>query len=184
MMNYQIIKTARLNLIPFTQELISTSYINWLNDPTVVRFSRQRFVNHSYETCLDFLNSFENSNSLFLAIIMDETREHIGNITTQTDMLNKVSDLQILIGPKENWGAGFATEAWQGLMDYLLKYTDIEIITGGCMEENIAMIKIMEKTGMRPYYIREKYFKTKSGRSSSVHFYKTKEKQNFKLKIK
>ena len=47
---------------------ITKSYINWLNDAEVVRYSNQRFTNHTYESCVRYLSSFTETDNYFLNI--------------------------------------------------------------------------------------------------------------------
>ena len=48
---------------------------------------------------------------------------------------------------EEYWGRGIATEAARLLTDYLLRQTDIEIITASTMAENRASANVLRKNG-------------------------------------
>jgi RimJ/RimL family protein N-acetyltransferase len=43
--------TRRLRLRPFQAADINDTYLGWLNDPEVTRFSNQRFHQHTAESC-------------------------------------------------------------------------------------------------------------------------------------
>ena len=170
MAKLRTILTARTKITPFTLEEIHPEYIGWLNDPETVKFSRQRFTSHDRESCIDFFNRIEDSPNFFSAIF-DSDEKHIGNISVSNDLENQVSDMSILIGCKSRWGKGYGNEAWSAVMEELFKL-GVRIITGGCMAKNASMIRVMKKSGMKLYFVREKYFLLDGEYVDSVHYYK------------
>src|SRR4051812_31923721 len=94
----QCISGSRFLLRPFAENMITDAYIGWLNDPDLMRFSRQRRRMHTVESCREYLKSFENSASFFWSAHSAETGTHIGNLSAYVDTDNKVADLAILIG--------------------------------------------------------------------------------------
>jgi hypothetical protein len=60
----------KVSLQPFTLEDITEEYIGWLNDKIVVQWSNQRFKQHSKKTAQDYLNSFRETENLFLAFAL------------------------------------------------------------------------------------------------------------------
>lgn len=143
------IETERLLITTFTENLLTEKYVAWLNDPTVVRNSRQRHKGHTLEECRHYFLSFSRSDNLFLSITLKEgSKDHIGNLTVTMDRINSVADIAILIGDKSAWGNGYGFEAWQALSQWLLRRMGIRKVTGGCYASNEPMIKIMKKAGM------------------------------------
>lgn len=152
-----MIKSERLFLVPFREEFIQDRYLGWLNNSDLMRFSEQRYLKHTRESCLNYLNSFIGTEHLYLAIFDLETKEHIGNINAYIDSRNQIADMGILIGGQGNKkGLGF--EAWGALMSYLFLEKNIRKITAGTMEKNIPMLKIMEKSHMITEGVRRKQF--------------------------
>lgn len=171
MADLPILKTARTTIVPFNETFISPRYIGWLNDPDITRFSRQRHRRHDEESCREYFSSFKNSNNHFSAIVSDDqTRGHIGNLSTIVDGDNGVADLAILIGEKGVWGQGYGQEVWRAALAALLALPGIRLVTGGCLSENLPMRRIMEKTGMTPYYTRRGYFVWNDHPVDSVHY--------------
>jgi len=143
------LKTARLSLVPFGPNLVSQEYINWLNDQEVTRFSRQRFTEHTRDSCLEYLASFENCPSCLWAIC--ETYKgfgHIGNISSAVDIDNNSADLGILIGNKNAWGCGYGAEAWAAVITFLFEKRGILTITAGTRADNIPMLRLATRVGM------------------------------------
>lgn len=154
-----IISGQALSLNPFSRYLISARYIGWLSDPILMQYSRQRFLTHSVASCEAFANSFDNSPSFFWAIIAkDPALGHIGNLTANVDVHNRVADLTIMIGERNAQGKGLGLEAWQLAMNYLVEHAGIRKIAAGTMAVNIPMIKIMQKTGMFEDGLRRRHF--------------------------
>ena len=62
------ILTKRLHLQTFQNKNISDTYLSWLNDPVVTRYSNQRFCRHTYESSETYLKSFVGTSNSFLLI--------------------------------------------------------------------------------------------------------------------
>ena len=145
-------KKNSIRLIKFTQKFITLSYINWLNDKMLMQYSENRHINHDIKSCKKYLGSFRNTDNKFFAVIDSKNFEFVGTITAIVDNKNKTADIGILIG-KPNNGYGFL--AWKAIMNFLYK-KKIRKITGGCMINNIAMLKIFKKSKMNLEYIKKK----------------------------
>lgn len=145
---------GRIHLVPFHQGFITERYVSWLNDPDVVRLSDQRFRKHTLESCKDYFMSYENTPNWFWGIETIEDKQHIGNINAYVDTLHSVADIGIVVGEKEYWGKGIATEAYRLAIDFLFLDIKIRKITVGTLSVNTGMIHVMEKLGLKPDGIR------------------------------
>lgn len=138
----------RVCLKPFTLADISDDYVSWLNDPQVVRYSNQRFLRHSLESCQAYFHGFEKTENLFLKIARKEDGACLGTMTAYVSPHHGTADMGILIGPASARGCGIGQEAWNLLLGWLLSCEGIRKVTAGAMRSNIAMVKIMEQAGM------------------------------------
>ncbi len=143
-------ESARLRLRNMTAEDITPTYVGWLGDPEVVRYSNQRFVTHSIESCRTYLSSFDDGPNLFLAIRLRDTDQMIGTMTAYIAPQHHTADLGIMIGDRTQSGKGHGIEAWSTLMRYLLDQHAIRKVTGGTVAANAAMVRVMERSGMQP----------------------------------
>jgi ribosomal-protein-alanine N-acetyltransferase len=132
----------------FTESDITATYLAWLHDKEALRFSNQRFREHSPETCLSYLRSFDHSSNLFLAVISNETQTMVGTMTAYIQEPHSTADMGILIGDRSTWGKGFGSDAWISLLNFLLTERKIRKVTGGTLSGNKGMISIMERSGM------------------------------------
>lgn len=134
---------------PFGPELITGEYLGWLNDKSLMRYSRQRLVDHTRESSLDYLRSFEGSPNKFWAIYRRADRLHIGTMTAYIDRAAGSADIGILVGHAEARGQGFGREAWGLAMDYLFRMEGVEKVTGGTSALNAAMVRVFHHWQMR-----------------------------------
>jgi len=140
---------STVELRAFGPELITGEYLRWLNDRSHMRYSRQRLVDHTRETSLAYLRSFEGSANKFWAIYRQVDRLHIGTMTAYVDRAAGSADIGILVGHPEARGKGFGREAWGLAMDYLFRVEGVEKVTGGTSALNAAMVRVFHDWQMR-----------------------------------
>jgi len=145
----------KILLLKFEERFITSEYIGWLNNKSLMQFSEQRHNNHTIKTCKDYYRSFSNSDNLLYAILNAKTNEHVGNINAYIDSSNKVADMGIIIG-KTRCGYGYL--AWKEMIRILLLKKRMRKITAGAMAINKPMIKIFKKSGMEYEYTKTKHF--------------------------
>jgi hypothetical protein len=96
-----VLETARLKLVPFTENYLTERYVSWLNDAAVVRYSEQRHRTHSVESRRAYMRSFEGLPDYFWAIVArDQAVGHLGNMAILIDAPNLLADVTTL-----NWRA-------------------------------------------------------------------------------
>jgi len=144
-----LIETPRLRITPFSEKYLIPRYVDWLNDPMVVRYSEQRHMKHTLESCRQYWQSFSDSPHIFWAMTAIEPfLSHIGNMNAHIDTANSVADVGILIGERNVWRKGYGLEAWVAVCNYLLHDVGIRKVTAGTIATNKGMMRIMEKAGM------------------------------------
>lgn len=125
-------------------------YLGWLADPIVnayleVRFSPPRSVS-DLATFITDIN--QSSHTLMLGIFLQENSRHIGNIKLgPIDWNHRVGDIGFLIGDKEVWGKGYASNAIALLSDYAFTYLGLAKLTAGCYAENEGSRRALLKAG-------------------------------------
>lgn len=143
------IETKRLVISPFNENFLTNRYVEWLNDSENMRYSEQRFFEHTLESCRLFMESFDSSQNLFYAIVeKKEGLGHIGNLTVYVDNNNGIADISIMIGERSVLRKGLGFESFSCMCFFLLEQPGIRKITAGTMSVNSGMLRIMEKNGM------------------------------------
>lgn len=161
---------SQVVLADFRLKDISRMYLGWLNDSEVVRFSRQRFRRHGYVSSIKYFLGFPPPPSRFFLIREISSGQAVGTLTVYVDQKNSVADIGIMIGEKSLWGTGLGFDAWVTALSNVQKSMAVRKVTGGCLSENVAMIRIMESSGMVLEAIREQH-EVFEGRPVDVHFY-------------
>jgi len=142
------IKSNELVIDLFDENDINDEYVSWLNDPEVVKFSNQRFKQHSIDSCLNYAKTFENTQNLFVKISTINDLKMVGTMTVYINEYHKTADIGIMVGDKSQWGKGVGKQAWQMMIDWLKSLKTYRKITAGTMNCNIGMLKVMESCGM------------------------------------
>jgi RimJ/RimL family protein N-acetyltransferase len=120
---------------------------SWLNNKTTVRYSEQRHMIHTAITQLQYIRSFiEHPSNILREIRLDGNL--IGTISAYIDKHNRIADVGILIGHGFQ-GKGYGYEAWSMFCKNLFENGDMRRIEGGCMANNLPMIKLFRKYGMK-----------------------------------
>lgn len=139
-----------VELRSFSLSNLTDTYIGWLCDQHLMRYSNQRFSTHTPASCRAYLASFDNTDNLFLAIYYKG--EFVGTMTAYRSTVHGTADIGILVSPSVQ-GQGLGLDAWSTLMNHLLM-TGTRKVTGGTLRCNQAMVKIMQSSGMHPDGIR------------------------------
>jgi ribosomal-protein-alanine N-acetyltransferase len=125
------------------------TYYRWMNDPEVTRFLESRFFPQSVEGLRQYVNErLGDRNNVFLAIVLRDGHRHIGNIKLgPIDWIHRRGDIGLLIGEKDCWGRGYATEAIRLLTDYAFATLNLRKLTAGAYAANEGSARAFEKVG-------------------------------------
>lgn len=141
--------TKRLGLRLLNEEDIDGNYLNWFNDFEVCRYnSHYRFPKTKDELQSYIQEVNRNRDILVFAIVDINSQTHIGNISLQEiNYIDGSAELAFLIGEKEFWGKGYATEAAEILMNHAFFQLNLNRLYLGTADDNIRMQKLAEKLG-------------------------------------
>lgn len=149
---------------------ISSDYINWMNDPEVVRFTEQKFMKTSKSDITRYLHEMENSPTDLLFGIYNDIK-HIGTIKLGAiNFFHKTASLSYLIGAKEYWGKGIASCAISEMINIGFSGLQLEKINAGVYANNIASVRVLEKNGFELEGIRKSQFKFENERINGLLF--------------
>jgi len=124
-------------------------YVKWMNDPVVTRFLESRFTPYSSEE-LEYYILAQRSNVAisFLAIEEIESGRHIGTLKIGPQQpVHGTADIGLIIGAKDCWGKGYATEAIG--LGVELAFTELSIrkLIAGYYSNNNATERIFSRNG-------------------------------------
>ena len=130
----------------------SSEYLSWLSDNTINAFLEIRFnVPDSLDELEEFImRSEESLDSLLLGIFLKEDDRHIGNIKLGSiNSHHKTADVGFLIGDKEQWGNGYASQSITLISRYGFRQLGLEKITAGAYAANRGSQKALLKAGFK-----------------------------------
>ena len=164
------LRGQKVFLRPFLASDITPEYVSWLNDPDVVRYSNQRFIEHTLSSCHAYWESFHNTPNLFVSVRCLENDSAIGTMTGYVSLPHQTVDIGILIGRKSVWGSGMGQDAWDTLLTWFIGQQGIRKVTAGTLGCNKAMLRVMERSGMHCEAIRPKH-ELLDGKPEDIHYY-------------
>jgi len=156
----------------FKKENITDTYLGWLNDPVTTRYSNQRFLRHTLQTSIAYLQSFEGTENHFLTISLKANKKYVGTMSAYISSAHETADIGVMIGDKTSWGLGVGGDAWATLLSFLLNTVRLRKVTGGAVASNRGMVKIMSKSGMMPDGVRVAQELINGKAEDIVHFAK------------
>ena len=135
-----LLKVLRLNDV-------SESYVEWLNDYEVTKFTEQKYFRHTLESTKTFVSQKDDSESdLLFGIFFDGT--HIGNIKLGPIKFEYMSaEVSYFIGEKEFWGKGIASKCLETVVHYAVTELGLKKVNAGYYENNIGSAKVLQKCG-------------------------------------
>jgi RimJ/RimL family protein N-acetyltransferase len=143
------IETDRLYLRPLTDEDCSDEYVSWLNDPLVNRFLETRHVAQNMDTVREFVKRVsDRDDEHLLGMFLRQSDRHIGNIKLGPIMkYHPVADVSLLIGARDCWGQGYATETIDALSRHAFKTWGLRKLSAGMYAANQASCRAFLKVG-------------------------------------
>lgn len=150
-MKAPVIQTQRLVIRPF-QESDAQLWQVWDIDPVVQAYmpepvNKPQDITEHYryiQECQDEADGY------YWSIANLQTDSAIGIVAlTELNQHHKLAELGIVIGDKDLWGKGFATEAIKAVAEHAFAQLDIERISAQTEAGNDGIVKVLEKVGFK-----------------------------------
>lgn len=161
--------TGRLVLRTLTVADATERYLGWMQDPETTRFLESRLVDHSLGSLADYITSCNDSpTSLLLGICLADGT-HVGNIKLgPIDPYHLHAAVGLLIGERDVWGKGYATEAIAGLTAHAFREVGLEKLYAGCYGSNVGSARAFVKAGWVEEGRNRAYWRSDGGREDNV----------------
>jgi len=126
---------------------VSSSYVRWLNNKEIVKYTEQRHFKHNSRSVKKFVSEKYKSNKDFLFGIYYKNK-HVGNIKLgPLNERQKKSDISYIIGYKKFWNKGIASKSIDLISEFAFKTLKLKILRAGAYLENPGSIKVLKKNG-------------------------------------
>jgi [ribosomal protein S5]-alanine N-acetyltransferase len=128
---------------------VNDNYYRWMNDPEVTQFLETRYLPRSLENIKGFVSVMDGkAEEIFLAICLKDDNRHIGNIKLgPMEWIHRVASISLLIGEKDCWGKGYATEAICLVCRLAFERLNLRKVKAGVYATNQGSIRAFHKVG-------------------------------------
>lgn len=170
----------------FLEELrvdyLSDNYINWMKDREVTKYLTGGSKDYTVQELKEYVNKMNESKTDFLlGIFLKDGKAHIGNIKIGCiDSVYKFGNLGLLIGDKDMWGKGLATEAIILATKYAFDKLKLNKLKAGIIIENKGSHKAFLKAGYREVEIIKNYISLNGNNADVILVEKCREEVNAK----
>lgn len=150
----------RLYLRQVRQSDADERYERWMNDPEITRYLETRFARH---TVPDLRSYVETTNAdpanFFFAVVLNDGDRHIGNIKLgPVNPHHRLGDLGLIIGEKDCWGNGYASEAIELITRFAFEQLNLHKVTASCYANNAGSARAFQKVGFIVEAVRPAHF--------------------------
>jgi [ribosomal protein S5]-alanine N-acetyltransferase len=132
------IKGTNIFLRILSTKDVNQDYVDWMNDMDVVDFLDSKWKSFILDDLIEYVQKMNNSHNNFLFGIFDsKTKKHIGNIKIgNINFINRHGSIGIIIGNKDYWGKGVATEAIELVTKCAFEDLNLHKVTAGMYAVN------------------------------------------------
>jgi len=142
-------------LVPFDEShLNNPDYFKWLTDIEVVKYiGRDEYLKPiRFEVVREYVEGLWKSDYCsFFAVCQSEEKKFIGTIKVNYvdvfGLMTRTADIGIMIGDRDYWGRGLATDAIFAICKYAFSVLGARKLTAGGVSANIGVIKAFMKVG-------------------------------------
>jgi RimJ/RimL family protein N-acetyltransferase len=161
--------SKRLVLRTLTVADATERYLGWMRDPEATRFLESRLVDHDLGSLREFiLTSNDSPASLLLAICLADGT-HVGNIKLgPIDPYHQHASIGLLIGERDQWGKGYATEAIVAVTDHAFREIGLEKLYAGCYASNVGSARAFLNAGWTEEGRNRAHWRSGDGREDNV----------------
>lgn len=123
-------------------------YVSWLNSKEVNQYTESRFAVHTIASTRAFIEDVTNEHNYAFAIIDNASGLHVGNIKIGSiDPRYRNADLGLIIGERDFWGKGIATQAIEMCVDFGFDSLGLHRLWAGVYAPNVGSSKAFLKAG-------------------------------------
>ena len=139
----------RLVLRELEPDDVGPRYAAWMNDPEITRFLETKPGSHTELSLRAYVEQVRaDPSSHLFAIVLREDGRHIGNIKLGPVVADHGrADIGLVIGERDSWGHGYATEAIAALSAWAFACLGLEKLTAGAYDVNVGSVRAFQRAG-------------------------------------
>ena len=127
---------------------ITKSYVKWMNDYEVVKYTEQKLKKHTLANVKKFVKEkiYSPTEFLYGIFIYNKKKIHIGNLKIgPINKIHQTAEISYLIGEKRYWKAGIGSQAVKKAIEISKKKYKLKKLIAGCYDVNKGSIKVLKK---------------------------------------
>ena len=147
--NLKLIVNSNIFIRVISKKDVSLTYLNWLKNDEIMKFTEQNNKNHTLESTNKFVEEKLQSKFDFLFGIF-LYNNHLGNIKLgPIDWEKGEAQISFFLGEKKFWGKGIMSKVIKTLLSFAFQTLKLIEIKAGYDKKNIASAKIFEKCNFK-----------------------------------
>ncbi len=140
------LRSDRIILSKFTKDNITEEYLGWLNDPQVNRY----LCTGRFPVVREDIGFYTGEKNFLFSVNVDNT--YIGTISLHNiDWIVRKGEVGYMLGNKNYWGKGVATEIVQLVTNYGFNRLNLNKLYAGVVDGNVGSSKALLKNGYKEY---------------------------------
>ncbi len=132
-----------------TMKDLSISWIKWLNDKEVNKFSKKKNKIHTYQSQKKYLKETLADNSKLLFMLIYQKKKVGTLLISKISKTNKHCEISYLLGEKKLWNKGLGTKFINSIIRYILKKMKFNKIYAGVRSDNSSSQKILKNNNFK-----------------------------------
>ena len=143
--------SSNIELKELNRRLISETYINWMKNKEILKYTEMRFHKNTKKKIIKFVDEKKKSKIEYLyGIFYGKKKIHIGNIKLgPINNIHKYAEISYIIGNLEFQNQGFATQAINKILILAKTKFKLRKIIAGVYSLNHASIKVLKKNNFK-----------------------------------
>jgi [ribosomal protein S5]-alanine N-acetyltransferase len=147
MLAEQTLTLDRVSISPLLAEHVNETYVSWLNDPEVTKYTETTGLN-TLQSVRAYVETALSARNAVMWRILCDADHHVGNIRlSNLSTLHQRAEVALMIGDRNFWGQGLATSAIRLITDYGFDHLHLRKLSAGVVEPNRASSRAFEKAG-------------------------------------
>lgn len=124
-------------------------YESWLNDQELTKYMSSGNFPITIEGVKNYIIAcIKSKEDLLLGIFLKKGKKHIGNVKLhQIDWINRHAGMGIIIGDRNYWGKGYATEVINLITKHAFAKLNLRKVYAGVIDGNDGSKRAFEKVG-------------------------------------
>jgi ribosomal-protein-alanine N-acetyltransferase len=152
---------TRIYLRPLEREDLAGPMRQWANDPAVTQFTAMGVypntvegLEYEYEQLAaerrsaGLTQGAAYPSMLVFAVVTCDGDKHVGNVGLYSiNWIMRTAEVRVVIGEKELWGRGYASDAYRLLIGYAFDRLNLRRVYAGARADHAASIMALKKLG-------------------------------------